>query len=122
MTPLGECLRDLILNSDPSAAEPGQQAALAYDATRLALAAIAQAAAQGPLTRETVAQALAQITFEGVTGPVAFLKQGPFEHFLPNLDAERFPVSGDNAHFVGIHPGQDLVKPGNAPSEHRVIP
>ncbi|MFC1960216.1 ABC transporter substrate-binding protein [Chloroflexota bacterium] len=72
----GAVLRELILNSDPSASEPGPYAALAYDATHLALAAIAQAAQQGPLTRASVAQALAQIDYEGVTGPITFAEDG----------------------------------------------
>ena len=71
-----EGFRQAILESDPSAREPGPFAALAHDATALALDAIRRAQAAGPLTREAVAAALAASDYSGLTGPITFEPDG----------------------------------------------
>jgi ABC-type branched-subunit amino acid transport system substrate-binding protein len=74
--PDGDTLRDAILAGDPSAVEPGWYSVLAYDATRLVLDAIQQAAATSNLTRDGVQTALQTLTYSGVTGPIAFDPDG----------------------------------------------
>jgi branched-chain amino acid transport system substrate-binding protein len=56
---------------------PGPQAVLAYDATRILLEAISRAiVAEGKPSRKAVAAQLAEIHFEGLTGPIAFDARG----------------------------------------------
>jgi ABC-type branched-subunit amino acid transport system substrate-binding protein len=53
--------------------EPRANAVLAYDATRVLFAAIAQNVQHGaPPTRSGVSGAMAQINFQGLSGPIAF--------------------------------------------------
>ena len=56
---------------------PGPQAVLAYDATGVLLEAISRAiVAEGKPSRKAVAAQLAEIHFEGLTGPIAFDVRG----------------------------------------------
>ena len=53
--------------------EPGANAVLAYDATRLLFAAVAQSVQHGPASiRSGVKSALAQIKFQGLSGSISF--------------------------------------------------
>jgi ABC-type branched-subunit amino acid transport system substrate-binding protein len=56
--------------------EPGPDAVLAYDSLRLVLAAIQRASDQGEITRQTVADALARTSFEGLAGAYSFDPSG----------------------------------------------
>ena len=57
-------------------AAPGPATVAAYDGTRALIAAIAQAAHDGPPTRTSVAAALPQVTVEGVGGIVSWQPDG----------------------------------------------
>jgi len=57
--------------------EPRANAVLAYDAARMLFAAIeASIAEDGVLTREGVARALGEISFEGLSGTIAYDEDG----------------------------------------------
>lgn len=57
--------------------EPGSDAVLAYDATRMLLAALGEAIQrEGYPTRQGVRGALAKVSLAGVTGPIAFNQWG----------------------------------------------
>jgi branched-chain amino acid transport system substrate-binding protein len=57
-------------------ADPGWRAPLAYDAANLLFSAIEQAAASGPPSRSSVAEALRQTRYQGLTGPISFDELG----------------------------------------------
>lgn len=59
-----------------AATEPGPLAPLAYDATRALLAAMEQAASEGDLTRQGVARALHSVRQVGLSGEIAFDRNG----------------------------------------------
>ena len=57
--------------------EPGPDAVLAYDATRLLLTALREAIGrEGHPTRQGVREALSEVSLSGVTGPIAFDPSG----------------------------------------------
>ncbi len=55
---------------------PGPATVAAYDGTRALIAAIAQAAQEGPPTRQSVAAALPQVSVDGVGGELSWLPDG----------------------------------------------
>ncbi len=69
-------VRQTIDTGDPILQEPGPYAPLAYDSITLALEAIRRASAAGPLTRQTVAQAIAAVDVDGYTGHISFGPDG----------------------------------------------
>ena len=59
---------------------PGPYAPLVYDAAQVIMAAIEEAASNGHVTREAVAEALKRCSLEGLTGPITFDEKGRREN------------------------------------------
>ena len=71
-----DSFRATLLTAVPDASEPGPYSALAFEAFTLAIDAIRQAHAAGPLTRQRVANALRTGEFNGLTAPITFDETG----------------------------------------------
>jgi branched-chain amino acid transport system substrate-binding protein len=56
--------------------DPDSFAPLGYDSMMVFVRAIEAAAKQGPINRDAIAKAVRQVSFEGVTGPIAFNSRG----------------------------------------------
>ncbi len=72
--------------------EPGVLAALAYDSANVLLAAMERAAESRELSRETVANALQQTDWDGLTGHIAFGSDGSRTDV--QVTANRMPLPG----------------------------
>lgn len=84
-------------------AEPDAYTLMAYDATNLLLSALDESIARGsPPSRPALAEALSQITFSGLTGPISFDGRG--QRRDPTLYVYR--LLGYPGELVAIIPGR----------------